>query len=90
MGYCFCIFQHHINNSVMTDIKTLYIDDLCVDEKVRNSGIGTILFDAVEKFAKEQQCGSMTLNVWKFNEGAKLFYENNGMSIQRFTLEKNI
>lgn len=25
MGYCFCIFQQHLNNSVLTDIKTLYI-----------------------------------------------------------------
>lgn len=29
-GYCFCIFQQHINNSVLTDIKnTLYRRPLC-------------------------------------------------------------
>ena len=22
-GYCFCIYQQHVNNSVLTDIKTL-------------------------------------------------------------------
>ena len=32
LGYAFCIFQQHINNNILTDIKTLYIDDLCVDE----------------------------------------------------------
>ena len=37
LGYCFCIFQKHENNSVLTDIKTLYIDDLCVDETFRVS-----------------------------------------------------
>ena len=89
-GHLFCHTRESDGQGVIAKIKTMWIEDLCVDEKVRNSGIGTILFDAVENFAKEQQCGSMTLNVWKFNEGAKLFYEKNGMSIQRFTLEKNI
>ena len=28
MGYCFCIFQQHLNNSVLTDIKTLYTEAL--------------------------------------------------------------
>ena len=31
-GYAFCIFQQYVNHNIMTDIKTLYIDDLCVDE----------------------------------------------------------
>ena len=39
-GYCFCIFQQHKENSVLTNIKTLYIDDLCVDECLRGRHIG--------------------------------------------------
>ena len=35
MGYAFCIFQQYQNHNIMTDIKTLYIDDLCVDETIR-------------------------------------------------------
>lgn len=35
LGYAFCIFQQYINDNIMTDIKTLYIDDLCVDEECR-------------------------------------------------------
>ena len=46
MGYCFCIFPQHIDNSVMTDIKTLYIDDLCVDESQRGKHIGKKLYEA--------------------------------------------
>ena len=34
LGYAFCIFQQHLNNNILTDIKTLYIDDLCVDENI--------------------------------------------------------
>ena len=32
LGYAFCVFQQHINDNILTDIKSLYIDDLCVDE----------------------------------------------------------
>ena len=89
-GHLFCHIRESDGQGVIAKIKTLWIEDLCVDESVRSKGVGTLLFDAAEKFAKEQQCGSITLNVWNFNEGAMAFYEKNGMSIQRYTLEKNI
>ena len=54
LGYAFCIFQQHKENAVLTDVKTLYIDDLCVDERKRGRHIGKTLYDAVIAFAKEQ------------------------------------
>ena len=33
LGYAFCVWQQHVGNEILTDIKTLYIDDLCVDEE---------------------------------------------------------
>ena len=35
MGYAFCVFEHHKDDNILTPIKTLYIDDLCVDETLR-------------------------------------------------------
>ena len=35
IGYIFCIFKQQINHNVLTDIKTLFIDDLCIDESTR-------------------------------------------------------
>ena len=66
-GYAFCVFQEHKDDNVLTDIKTLYIDDLCVDENCRGQHIGSVLYEAVKKFAKEQGCYNVTLNVWEFN-----------------------
>ena len=40
IGYVFCIFKQKINHSVLTDVKTLFIDDLCVDEGIRGQNIG--------------------------------------------------
>ena len=87
LGYAFCIFQQHLNNNILTDIKTLYIDDLCVDENRRGQHIGKQLYDAVIAFAKEHGCYNVTLNVWSLNEGAMKFYEACGLKPQKIGME---
>ncbi len=87
MGYCFCIYQQHLNNSVMTDIKTLYIDDLCVDENLRGNHIGKELYEAAVKLAKDSGCYNLTLNVWSCNSSAIKFYEAQGLVPQKIGME---
>lgn len=86
-GYCFCIYQRHINNSVLTDVKTLYIDDLCVDESLRGKHIGRKLYESAVKLAKETGCYNLTLNVWSCNESALKFYESQGLIPQKIGME---
>ena len=88
MGYAFCIFQQHIDSNIMTDIKTLYIDDLCVDENIRGQHIGSALYNAVLDFARENECYNVTLNVWTCNESAMKFYEKMGLTPQKIGMEK--
>jgi ribosomal protein S18 acetylase RimI-like enzyme len=86
-GYCFCIFQRHTDSSVLTDIKTLYIDDLCVDEKLRGKHIGKELYEAAVKLAKDTECYNLTLNVWSCNPSALRFYEAMGLVPQKICME---
>lgn len=88
LGYAFCVFQQHINNNILTDIKTLYIDDLCVDEDKRGMHIGKALYDYVVEFAKKENCYNITLNVWSCNESAMMFYESCGLVPQKVGMEK--
>jgi len=88
IGYCFCIFQQHTDDSVLTDIRTLYIDDLCVDEELRGRHIGKELYDAAVVFAKENGCYNLTLNVWNCNPSAIKFYEACGLVPQKIGMEK--
>lgn len=88
MGYCFCIFQQHTDSSVLTDIKTLYIDDLCVDEKMRSKHIGKELYKAAVELAKENGCYNITLNVWSCNPSAMRFYESCGLVPQKVCMEQ--
>lgn len=87
LGYAFCIFQQHMNDNILTDIKTLYIDDLCVDEKIRGQHIGKSLYEYVLDFAREQKCYNVTLNVWSLNESAMKFYQSCGLKPQKVGME---
>ena len=79
MGYAFCVLIVRQGNNILTDMKTLYIDDLCVDESSRGQHIGKSLYEYVKNYAKEIGCYNVTLNVWAFNEDAKKFYKNMGL-----------
>lgn len=87
LGYAFCIFQQHIGDNILTDIKTLYIDDLCVDEEIRGRHIGKQLYEKVLSFAREQGCYNVTLNVWSCNESAMKFYQACGLLPQKIGME---
>ncbi len=88
MGYAFCMFQQHVGNNILTDVKTLYIDDLCVDESIRGQHIGRQLYEYVVDFARNSGCYNVTLNVWACNEGARMFYEKCGLVPQKIGMEK--
>lgn len=88
LGYAFCVFQQHVDDNILTDIRTLYIDDLCVEEDKRGQHIGRTLYEYVLDFARKQDCYNVTLNVWACNEGARRFYENCGLTPQKFGMEK--
>ena len=90
LGHAFCIHKQEIDNSVLTDIKTLYIDDICVDENNRRRNVGSMLYDYVFNFAKENDYYNITLNVWTCNPGAMKFYEKVGFLPQKIGMEKII
>ena len=87
LGYAFCVYEDYTSDTVRTHIKTLYIDDLCVDESCRRQHIGKQLYDFVHAYAKDSGCYNLTLNVWALNDGAMKFYERCGLKPQKTTLE---
>lgn len=86
-GYAFCILQTTENNPVLCDRKSLYIDDLCVDENIRGQGVAKALYARVVEYARELGCDAVTLNVWCGNDGAMKFYEKAGLKPQKIGME---
>lgn len=87
VGYAFCIFKHQPFSTNMHDFKTLFIDDICIDENCRGQHVGKQIFDYVVRFARENGCYDVTLNVWEGNDGARAFYEKMGMFVKETQME---
>ena len=88
LAYAFCVHKKEKDNAVLTDIRTLYIDDICVDEEARGRHIGSMIYNEVLNYAKEQGVYNITLNVWSCNPGAMKFYEAMGLIPQKVCMEK--
>lgn len=87
LGYGFCQMILHENDSVLTSITSLYIDDLCVDENCRGKGIGKAIYQEILRYAKTAKCYNVTLNVWACNKSAMKFYEAMGLKPQKIGME---
>ena len=87
LGYAFCQITEVRGDQLLEDIKTLYIDDICVDENARGKHVGKALYEYVRDYAKSIGCNNITLNVWEGNEPALRFYRSMGMQVQKTTME---
>ena len=89
-GYAFVQIEDVHDDILLQDMRTLYIDDICVDEKARGKHIGKQLFDHVRAYAEKLGCGAITLNVWEGNDAAMAFYRKLGMSVRKTCMEMMI
>ena len=87
LGYAFCQISEVQNDILLQDTKTMYIDDICVDENARGKHVGKALFEYVRDYAQTIGCHNITLNVWTGNDAAQSFYKNMGMQVQKTTME---
>ena len=86
-GYAFAESEEVSNDRLLQDRRSLYIDDICVDEKARGKHVGKALFEHVRHFAQSIGCQTITLNVWAGNEPAENFYKSVGMHVQKTCME---
>ena len=88
LGYAFCQITEVRDHLLLQDVKTLYIDDICVDENERGKHVGKDLYMFVRSYAQSEGCHNITLNVWEGNTPALCFYKNMGMQVQKTTMEQ--
>ena len=87
VGHAFCQVIEVRDHRLLQDIKTLYIDDICVDEQQRGRHIGQALYEHVRDYARSIGCYNITLNVWEGNDSAYHFYKSMGMRVQKTGME---
>lgn len=87
LGHAFCQITETKGHHLLQDIKTLYIDDICVDESARGQHVGKSLYEYVCSYARSIGCNNITLNVWEGNDAALSFYKSMGMKVQKTGME---
>ncbi len=88
VAHAFTVIKQEISHNILTDIKSLYIDDICVDENCRGENVGSTIYNYVLDYAKSNGFYNITLNVWNCNDSALAFYQKMGLVPQKTTLEK--
>ena len=90
LGYAFCILEETPETTSLHPVRTLYLDDLCVDERARGQHIGSLLYDRVLQAARDMGCNRVTLHAWNFNQDAFGFYQKLGMTPLYTTMEQKL
>ena len=90
LGYVFCVLEETPETTALRPVKTLYIDDLCVDSAARGRRIGRTLYEFALAKAAESGCSRVTLHAWHLNGNAFAFYEKLGMKPLYTTLEQRL
>jgi len=90
LGHIFCQIRIKEERPCTYPKKTIFIDDLVVDEKSRGKGVGTALYEFVKEFGRENKFDNILLDVWEGNDKAKDFYKNLGMKPQQIIMEEKI
>lgn len=58
--------------------KNAYLEDFVVDKSARGKGIGNLLFNAYEDWAREKGCKNLEFTCGQGRETAQQFYKNHG------------
>lgn len=66
------------------------VADLAVTKDARRMGVGTVLMEAAEAWARDRGFGLLILDVWATNETALSFYRGLGYFADSLTLVKNL
>ena len=68
--------------------KIMLIDQVCVDEALRNHGIGTQMMEEIRILARAFGCTDLQLGVYPQNDAAVSFYQKCGFVIRSIEMER--
>ena len=70
--------------------KIMLIDQVCVDEALRNHGIGTQMMEEVRVLARAFGCTDLQLGVYPQNDAAVSFYQKCGFMIRSIDMQRKV
>ena len=74
----------------MVKRKVMYIDEIAVEESLRNQGIGTAMMEDVHALAEAFGCTDLQLGVYPQNDAAVAFYQKCGFTIRSIDVQRKV
>lgn len=90
LGYAWLEIREYPENVFMKSYRSVYIHQLGIMKVHRNKGIGRLLMNFINNFAKENGIDKIQLDYWLDNESASQFYIKNGFKSYRNYLYKEV
>ncbi|MBQ8621623.1 MAG: GNAT family N-acetyltransferase [Oscillospiraceae bacterium] len=70
--------------------KVMVVDEVCVEEALRNQGIGRAMMEDVHALAKAYDCTDLQLGVYPQNDAAVAFYQKCGFTIRSIDMQRKV
>ena len=70
--------------------KVMLLNQVCVDETLRNRGIGTRMIEELRVLARAFGCSDLQLSVYPQNDEAVSFYQKCGFMIQSINMQRKV
>lgn len=70
--------------------KVMVVDEIAVDDRCRNQGIGTAMMEEVRVLAKAFGCTDLQLGVYPQNDAAVAFYQKCGFTIRSIDMQRKV
>ena len=86
---CLAIVGYRIDIKIFSG-KSMYIDNLCVIEPMRSSGLGKAVLNHVEKIAFDSGCEKCILDTFTSNTKSHKFYYREGFEVWGFHFVKEL
>ena len=70
--------------------KVMVVDEIAVDDRCRNQGIGTAMMEEVRVLARAFGCTDLQLGVYPQNDAAVAFYQKCGFTIRSIDMQRKV
>lgn len=90
VGLLYATIEKEEGDEVIKGYHRISVDELYVEPSHRNKGVGSLLMQDVEKWAKKKRINDLTVLVYAFNQKSLKFYENHGYKPYSIRLDKKI
>ena len=70
--------------------KVMVLEEICVDQNLRNHGIGTEMVSDVRALAKAFRCTDLQLSVYPQNDEGVAFWQKCGFTIQTIQMQQKV